>query len=78
MPAHKIHIYDKIHEIAFNSKGAYTWDIVYNMPIWLRNYIYSKLEKFYEQKEDNPPPQTNKPPVNISIKKSDYSTKAPK
>lgn len=41
-------VFKQIHEIAFHGKGGYTWDVIYNMPIWLRNYTFKELNDFYE------------------------------
>ena len=41
-----------VHEITFHGQGGYTWDIVYNMPIWLRKYTFRKIKDHYEKKND--------------------------
>ena len=41
------YIFSQIHEIVFHGKGGYDWNTVYNMPIWLRNFTYRKIEEHY-------------------------------
>lgn len=81
MPEHKIHIYSQIHDIVFFGKGGYSWDSVYDFPIWLRNFTYSKLEKHYAPQVNNDsavnvPVDAPTPPVNTP--KPDYKVKASK
>lgn len=42
-------LFKQIHEIIFHGKGGYDYPTVYSMPIWLRNYTYNQMRKFYEQ-----------------------------
>ena len=37
-----------MNEIVFHGKGGYTWDTVYEMPIWLRNFTFQKLKEWYD------------------------------
>ena len=48
----KKNIYDQIHEICFWGQGGYSWDEVYNLPVFIRNYIFNKLKKHYEEKDN--------------------------
>lgn len=43
-------IFTQIHEIVFHGNGGYTWDDVYNMPIWLRRFTFNKINDFYDRK----------------------------
>jgi hypothetical protein len=43
-----LEVFSSIHEIVFHGKGGYSWTEVYNMPIWLRKFTFSKLKEFYE------------------------------
>lgn len=43
-------IFTQIHEIIFHGNGGYDWETVYNMPIWLRKFTFSKIKEFYEEK----------------------------
>ena len=31
----------------FHGKGGYDWHTIYNMPIWLRNFTFQKINDFY-------------------------------
>ncbi len=68
-------IFRQIHEIVFHGKGGYTWDTVYNMPIWLRRYTYKLLEEHYSKKDDPQPTKTDK---DTAITVPDYVMKTPK
>ena len=52
----------------FHGKGGYTWDIIYNMPIWLRNFTFKKIEEYYKKQEEaqNKNSNTLKNPKEIS------------
>ena len=54
-PEYRLSIFNQIHEIVFHGKGGYTWGTIYNMPIWLRNFTFNKINGFYNQqnKQDN-------------------------
>ena len=41
----------KLHEICFHGKGGYDWNTVYNMPIWLRRFIFNKINEFYSDEK---------------------------
>ena len=42
-----------MHEIIFHGNGGYDWHTIYNMPIWLRNFTFKKIEEYYK-KQDEP------------------------
>ena len=42
-------LFTQIHQIVFYGKGGYDFDTVYNLPLWLRNYTYSEIQKHYEE-----------------------------
>jgi hypothetical protein len=42
-------LFTQIHEILFLGKGGYDFPTVYNMPIWLRKFTYSRMEKYYKE-----------------------------
>ena len=80
-------MYTKIHEIAYYGRGGYSWDIVYNMPIWLRKFTYNKVSEEIKKENDRNKPKSSKDTQNIdplNPKKSenditpDYVTKASK
>ena len=45
-------IFTQIHEICFHGKGGYDWNTVYNMPLWLRNFTFSQIQKFHKDESD--------------------------
>lgn len=47
---HRMNIFTQIHEIVFWGNGGYSWEAVYSMPIWLRQFTFSKIRKHYEDK----------------------------
>lgn len=34
--------------MVFYGKGGYDWDTIFNMPLWLRKFIFSKIMEHYE------------------------------
>lgn len=53
-PEYRSIVFTQLHEIVFHGQGGYTWSDVYNMPIWLRRFTFSKLKEHYEkQAEEN-------------------------
>lgn len=83
-PQYRVNIFTQIHEIVFHGKGGYTYDTIYNMPIWLRNFTFQKIEEFYEKKAEAEKKASGKStlggnvPKGPAIRKPSYSTKAPK
>jgi hypothetical protein len=47
---HRVDLFTQIHEIVFWGNGGYSWGDIYNMPIWLRKFTFSKLSKYYSDK----------------------------
>jgi len=49
----RVNLFSQIHQIVFHGKGGYDYPTVYNMPIWLRKFTFSEIQKFYnnEKKE---------------------------
>lgn len=47
--SYRLQVFKQIHEIVFHGKGGYSWDTVYNMPIWLRRYTFNEIKEFYEE-----------------------------
>lgn len=48
----RLKLFEHIHQIVFYGKGGYDFDTVYNLPIWLRHFIYKKLEEHYEREAE--------------------------
>ena len=53
-------LFKQIHEIVFHGNGGFDWNTVYSMPIWLRKYTFSQIQKHYDnEKEVNEKAQNN-------------------
>ena len=50
-PLIRKNLFKEVHEIVFHGKGGYDWDTIYNMPIWLRKFTFSEIEKFYDDEK---------------------------
>ena len=48
-----------MHEIVFHGNGGYDWYTLYNMPIWLRNFTFKKIEEWYKKQEEAQNKQQN-------------------
>jgi hypothetical protein len=48
-PENKIYIFSEIHELVFHGGGGFTYDIVYNMPIWLRKYHIRRIKDWFDK-----------------------------
>jgi hypothetical protein len=71
----------------FHGKGGYSWETVYNMPIWLRKFTYQSIEEFYRKKQEAEEELQNKmngvqkasseksPQIPDAVKKAAYTTK---
>ena len=57
---YRAQIFTQIHEIVFYGKGGYDWHTVYDMPIWLRNFTFNKINEHY-QKEKEAQAKANNP-----------------
>ena len=66
-------LFSQIHEIVFHGQGGYNWDTIYNMPIWLRNFTYKKLEEHYKKKEEAYNKSTNTLKNNSKIDRPDIN-----
>jgi hypothetical protein len=51
-PQTRAAIFTQIHEIVFHGKGGYDWNTIYNMPIWLRRFTFSKIQDFYTEEQN--------------------------
>lgn len=65
----------------FHGKGGYDYLTVYNMPIWLRNFTFQKINEWYEKQNEEAEKASKKGgggklPKGPNIKKPSYSTKA--
>lgn len=76
---YRVGLFSQIHEIVFFGNGGYDWNTVYNMPIWLRNFTYRKIEDYLKKQSEveKQTPKNTKKTVGPNIKPS-YTTKASK
>jgi len=35
----------------FHGRGGYDWHTVYNMPLWLRKFTFSKIQEHYDKEQ---------------------------
>jgi hypothetical protein len=47
----KLSIYRQIHQICFFGKGGYSWPVVYNMPVYLRRFVFNEMRQFYDEEK---------------------------
>ena len=52
-PQVRVNLFTQIHEIVFHGNGGYDWHTIYNMPIWLRKFTFSKLRDYHSPKDEN-------------------------
>ena len=58
-PEYRQNLFSQIHEIIFHGNGGYDWHTLYNMPIWLRNFTFKKIEEWYKKQEEAQNKQQN-------------------
>ena len=52
-PEYRQNLFTQIHEIVFHGKGGYDWHTLYDMPIWLRNFTFKKIEEHYKKEQES-------------------------
>lgn len=57
IPEVRRNLFKQIHEIVFHGKGGYSYETVYNLPIWLRKYTFSEIQKFYQEESEASEPK---------------------
>ena len=50
---YRLYLFNQIHDIVFHGGGGYDYDTIYNMPIWLRKFTFSKLKEYHQPKEND-------------------------
>lgn len=45
-------LFRELHEIVFYGKGGYDWETVYHLPLWLRRFVYSEINKHYKKEAE--------------------------
>lgn len=46
---YRFKLFQQIHQIVFHGNGGYSWPDVYSMPIWLRKFTFSEIQKHYDE-----------------------------
>jgi len=49
---YRSNLFTQIHEIVFHGGGGYDWHTVYEMPIWLRNFTFKKMQEHFKEKNE--------------------------
>lgn len=44
-PNYKPILHNQIFELVYYGKGGFNWNDIYNMPVWLRNFYYKKIDE---------------------------------
>ena len=60
VPETRAAVFEQVHEICFHGQGGYSWETVYNMPVWLRRFTYNKIQNFYKTQSEQVKSQTKK------------------
>ncbi len=47
----RVNLFSQIHQIVFHGKGGYDYPTVYSMPIWLRKFTFSEIQKHYDNEK---------------------------
>jgi hypothetical protein len=80
-PEYRAALFNQLHDIVFNGNGGYSFETVYEFPIWLRKFTHRTMIEWYDkQNKQQQQQQSGKTSVlqNGHIKAPDYSTKAPR
>ena len=48
----RANLFTQIHEIVFHGKGGYDWNTIYEMPRWLRQFTFNKMQEFYNKENE--------------------------
>ena len=77
-PAYRAELFNQIHEIIFHGKGGYSFETVYNFPIWLRRFTFRTMLDWYAKEKKQNEAQSGQQSLlqDGKIKAPDYSTKA--
>ena len=62
-PQVRVDIFTQIHEIVFHGKGGFTYDTVYDMPVWLRNFTFKRIQEFYDKQNESVNKHSNHSPT---------------
>ena len=51
-PSYKFSVYNEIHDLVYYGKGGFLYSEVYNMPIHIRRYSISRINKHIETQNE--------------------------
>lgn len=74
--SYRIKFLTEIHEICFYGQGGYSWTEVYDMPLWLRKFVYQKIKNHYD-KQSEQAKQAKQKPNTQNLINSDGTVKTP-
>ena len=79
-PEYRASLFSQIHDICFHGKGGYSFETIYEFPIWLRRYVHRTMLEWYdnENKQNEKASGQSSLLQNGVVKAPDYSTKARK
>lgn len=49
-PEHRIDLHDNLFNLLWHGEGRWDWDMLYNMPIFLRKFYVKRVNKLIEDK----------------------------
>jgi hypothetical protein len=77
-PEYRGILFNQLHDIVFHGKGGYSFEAVYDFPIWLRKFVHRTMIEWYDKENKNQEQTSGQSSVlqNGVIKAPDYSTKA--
>ena len=58
----------------FHGKGGYSFGEVYNLPIWLRDFIYNEMSNFYKTESTTTQPQFDELNKKLNINTNQIKT----
>jgi hypothetical protein len=47
---YKVQIYNEIHDLVYYGNGGFIHSEVYNMPVWMRRFHISKINKLHKDR----------------------------
>lgn len=51
-PKYKIQLHDEVFDLVYYGKGGFSWNDVYNLPIFLRHHYLGRIQKILKDKSD--------------------------
>lgn len=77
-PEYRASVFGQLHDIVFHGKGGYSFETVYEFPLWLRRFVYRSIIEHYENENKAHQKASGQQSLvqNGHIKAPDYSTKA--